>query len=211
MCSSDLQLLATDIRFARPKPSHRLALVVRLAALQHAQPDVPWTGVLLTRAASSESAKASTTEFGFRFRGDEAARCEAALAVLRMAAQMAMWSFRDAVPFLGDTSRSLAERDIDGAYEAFEKVNDAWESLLWAGLSPREMLDAPITRDDPAVIVPYLPSEWADEPDGIALDSRVAATAEWVWRTVNDAIEQIDSSGNPVTDAEVPEIGRAHV
>ena len=39
------QLLATDIRFARPKPSHRLALVVRLAALQHAQPDVPWTEI----------------------------------------------------------------------------------------------------------------------------------------------------------------------
>ena len=187
-----------DIRFARPKPSHELALAVRLAALQVHAPDIDWTAVLITRAESSRG-KLETTQHGIRVRGSGEERQQAARDVLTMASQLALWAFRDAVPLFDRSSRLVDRVDADAAFDELAKdLADQWVAILWSGQTPRELLDAPVAALDPTLLADHEPSTWAEVDHGFADGSRLAAVARWVWGTVRSSVVVVDANGQVV-------------
>ena len=177
-----------NIRFARPKPSHLLALAMQLAAVQRQQPDTDWSGVLISRGSSERS---KPTANGLRIRGSGAEQLANAERMLTLGADLFAWSRRDAVPLFDETSPLLVVGDLAGAYKAFDDDRkNAQVNLLWADASLDSLLLDSIVATDP----PWL-SEFAD-PDHP--DSRAVAVARWVWQTFDDTTEETDASGQPV-------------
>jgi len=177
-----------SIRFARPKPSHRLALAVQLAALQLQNPEAEWSGVLITRGSGTGKQPIAT---GLRLRGSGNDRLASAERMLALGVDLLTWSRRDAVPLFDQTSELLVAGDLAGAYKAFDDDRkNAQVNLLWADASLDSLLLDPIVATDPLWL-----SEFAD-PDYPG--SRAVAVARWVWQTFDDTTEEVDASGQPL-------------
>lgn len=183
-----------DIRFARPRPSHRLALAVRLAAIQVQEPKVAWSGVLITRGKNSS---AQPTALAMRLRGSDRDRLANAASVLALAAELLEWSRRDSVPLFDVVSERLAVDDYVGAYQQLERHwYDAFVSFLWPDPSLDSLLLDPIAETDPPLLAEFTRSDDRDRRDG-----RAVAVARWVWQIFTNAVEvteELDDSGEPV-------------
>ena len=175
-----------DMRFARPRPSYRLALALRMAAAQRQRPEGDWSAVLLTRAAYN----AKPVPLGMRLRGTGSVRQANAERLLGMAVQLLEWANRDAVPLFDRASEQLA---LDRVNDMFQKltsdVRDRFVSVLWPEVSGEALLRDPLLDTDPAFLSPF------------AHLSRATAVATWVWSTFDATVELVDEHGQPVAGA----------
>ena len=180
-----------DLRFARPRPSFRLALALRVATAQLHEPAHDWSGVLITRAAES-GRKVLTSTTGLRIRGEGSQRTQHAHELVGMAAQLLAWARRDAVPFLDRTSYPLALGDLGAAYEQLDKdLGDRFQALLWPGLSIEALQRDPVLPTDP----PQVQAIAAHGSMG-----RGEAVATWVWRVFDECVDLLDAGGATVRD-----------
>ncbi|MEY4606353.1 MAG: hypothetical protein RLY45_1113, partial [Actinomycetota bacterium] len=170
--------IVVDIDYRRPKSSHRLALAVRLAAAHLSNPAHDWSGILITRGESGKPPRGLT----LTLIGDGVERNRSAMRIVTMAVELALWSMRDAVPLFDTASELLAGgRTADAANALENAYRDAYESMLWPGLSLASMLEDPVTSTDPHPV-----RETATQ----AGSSRAVATAQWVWGTYAAAIAE---------------------
>lgn len=169
-----------DLRFARPKPSMRLAMALQIAVLQLQQPDTTWSGIVIPRGAD-ESAKPSG--YGLRIRGVRGARREHAEQLVGMALQLLVWARRDAVPFFDRASADLAAGSISAMYGSLESdVMNRHVALLWPEVSVEGLLADPVLESDP--------------PRDLRLgESRAQAVARWVWDTMAATVERFGVDG----------------
>jgi exodeoxyribonuclease V gamma subunit len=172
--------LVVDLRFARPRPSHALAMAVNVALLQLQQPNVRWQGVVIARGKNATTAASAS---GLRLRGTGAARQQHARRLLAMAVQLLAWARRDAVPFFDRTSAALAEGSVGAMYPALDSdLLNRHTALLWADVSVEALLVDPVLVTDPL--------------DDVRLgESRAEAIARWVWSTFEAAVERVDPAG----------------
>jgi hypothetical protein len=173
--------IVVDIDYRRPKSSHRLALAVRLAAAHLADPEHDWSGILITRGESGKPPRGLT----LTLIGDGVERNRSAMRIVKMAVELALWSMRDAVPLFDTASELLAGgRTADAANALENAYRDAYESMLWPGLSLASMLEDPVEPTDPQPV-----RETATQSGA----SRAMATAQWVWGTYGGAIAEVDA------------------
>ncbi len=180
-----------DLRFARPRPSFRLALALRVAAAQLHEPAHDWSGVLVTRAAEA-GRKQLTTVTGLCIRGEGEQRAANAHALLGTAAQLLAWARRDAVPFLDRTSYHLAIGDLSAAYDLLDKdLDDRFQGLLWPDLSIEALQRDPVLPTDPPAV------------QAVAVDGSMGrgdAVATWVWQVFDRCVQLLDANGGRVGD-----------
>lgn len=189
---SDHEVVVVDVRYARFKPSHRLAAVVRLAALQVARPESDCRAVVIARSKES-GAKNPTHAEAWVLRGSTAdERLASARALLDVAHRMWEWAQYDAVPFFDRTSVELVQPnsgDLDKALES--DLRDSWTSTLWNGITVDDL------RDEPAL---------ASDPDWLPSGARAVAVASEVWRVFDgcvvsdDPIAESGADGSGVGD-----------
>lgn len=171
-------LTVVDVRYARFRPSHRLAAVVRLAAVQLAQPERDCRAVLVTRAKESNTTSPVHSEELALAGSTPSERLVSARALLDLAHRMWEWSQYDAVPFLDRTSAELVKPkpgDLDSTLEA--DLRDSWVAMLFGGVTVDDLRDEPTLATDP---------EWL--PPG----SRAMAVASEVWRVVEECTVRTD-------------------
>jgi len=174
-----------DVRFVRPKPSHRLGAAVKLAAAELAAPDRHWMAVVITRDAR-DSDKALAT--GLRLRGSGQARRRSAAMVLDMALGLYRWALYDAVPLFEKMSSAWHDQrraDLVGALS--DDLEDRYTGLLWEGVSLDDLLSARVLHSDP-------------EPVRSDPRPRAAAVAAWVWDTYARCVDHVDQHGQLVGD-----------
>jgi exonuclease V gamma subunit len=175
-----------DMRFARPRPSYRLALALRMAAAQRQDPDADWSAVLLTRADYGAKPK----PLGMRVRGTGAVRQANAERLLGMAVELLEWATRDAVPLFDRASKALADDRINDVFQMLTSdVRDRFVAVLWPEVSGEALLRDPLLDTDPAFLGPF------------THHSRAAAVATWMWGTFDDTVELVDEHGRPVAGA----------
>ena len=175
-----------QVRFTRPRPSHRLGLAVQVALLERQYPDTEWSGVVVDRGVYT-----TPSAFRVRLRGDAAERMEAADALLATVGQLLEWSLRDAVPLFDRTSARLAFDDMNGALGAIDNdLNDQYVSALWPDLSLEALRFDPVVVNDPPLL---LPTDIG--PDG---RGRGHLAARWLWHTYYGAVEETDAKGELV-------------
>lgn len=175
-----------EVEFRRLRPSHRLALAVRLALAQLTEPGLEWSAVLVARAEQGPK----VTSCRLRLRGDDPdGRRHSATTLLDLAVQVSLWSLRDAVPLFDAASASLAERDFAAAANELDNsLPDAHRDLLWPDLSLAGLLADPVHPADPAAVADVGRSTGA---------SRAVATAMWVWRTYAETVAEESTDASP--------------
>lgn len=191
-----------DFRFAKPRPSYRLGLAVRLAALQYAYPSVDWQATLVRRSAGSEPPIDV-----LRIAGQHQDRKNRAAALLGCALHLYEWSLRDAVPLFERASEPIHRGSRSAAAGAFTSdiERNEWVRLLWDRWSLDDVLEAPLLPTDPAAVHAASRVERADGRE--VLLGRGVATAAWVWGTYGKCIEVYDHKAG----AFVPASGAALV
>src|SRR4029079_6036653 len=97
-------VVVADVRFTKDRPSFRLAMGVRVAALQLTHPDVACRGWVVARPDGS-SAKVPAWEVSVCGEGDD--RLDHAAAYLRTVHTLLQWARRDAVPLFERLSATV--------------------------------------------------------------------------------------------------------
>jgi hypothetical protein len=177
-----------DTRYARPRPSQRLGLAVRLAALQAEHPDTDWTAVLVTRKEQDSAARTPVTAMRVRGTGDDRQRL--AREFLVRAVELLSWALCDAVPLFERTSLALASGNWGGADTALgNDLKDDAVRFLWGDTNVDDLRDAPHCKHDPSTVEP---SE---------LGGRAVAVAQWVWGLLRNTVEYVDRDGSVIDAA----------
>lgn len=171
-----------QLQYSKLRPSHRLGLAVRVAALQVHQPDVDWSGVLIGNDAGTASA------VGVRIVGDGAQRVASARRLLSMAVQLHTWAACDAVPLFDEASHALGTGSMSAAVDGLSRdfKYDAHRRLLWPELTFDGWLLEPVSPFDPQ------PVQQVANHGSVG---RAQAVATWVWDTVTACTEQVDENG----------------
>ena len=177
------------VQASRLKPSHRLAMAVRVAAMQLHERDVDWSGVLIGRG---EKVPEGT---GMRVAGAGDQRVAAAKRLIDMAVQLHAWASCDAVPFFDQASEALGlgslSRAADGLSKDFEY--DAHRKLLWPDITFDGWLLEPVSPVDPQPVRNLAHTKsWG----------RAQAVATWVWSTLRECTEMIDQHGVAIDPTE---------
>jgi len=178
-----------DIRFTRPRASFQLALALRVAALQAAEPlgGRDWMGILICREGSGRTDQWSV---GLRVRDTGRARIDNAQRLMRAAAVVHSWVQRDAVPLFERTSRELAlGRDSDVTYKFKSDLADAHTSFIWGASTTDSLFVDPLLGSDPPEIREYAHRK--------QITSRAIAAARWLWDAYGETIEEIAEPGSP--------------
>lgn len=156
----------SDVRFAKDRPSFRLALAVRLAVLQLLHPDQSCQAVLIPRRATDRE---SLPTYALTVAGDGDERQAHAAAYLRMAVQLHAWAMRDAVPFFDQLGEAFGtdKRSYDTRWRT-DRFDDAVR-LLWGHHDVASLLALPVEPTDPEPVRAQ------------AAAGRAVATSRWVW------------------------------
>jgi len=175
-----------QVRYTRPRPSHRLALAVQLALLERQYPDTEWSGVVVDRGTNG-----NPQAHRLRLRGEAAERMEAADSLLAVVVQLLEWALRDAVPLFDRASFCLAFDDLTGVVGGLEEdLRDQYLAALWPDVSVESLRFDPVVALDPPLL---LPTELGPGGRG-----RGHLAARWLWHTYYDAVEETNHKGEVV-------------
>ena len=179
-----LEHTVVQVRYSRPRPSHRLALALQLAALKLLPGSDSWSGVLIDRGEKKP------TFTRLRLAGDAREQRDGATRLLVAAIELYLWAMRDAVPLFDRASEALANGNLDAAETKLtDDLLDQWITALWPSMSLERLRVDPLLSTDPDIL-----GMFETRPPS---SSRAELVAKWLWRTYSAVISEGDDDHDP--------------
>ncbi len=131
------------VSYSRPKPRHRLAAALHLAAAVVAQPEHPWKAVVAARGDSGKKPKPV-----WLTPADGPQRVTAAQHLLDVALSLRLQALREPLPLFEFASEDLYTTGCIDEDKLNNDLNDTYTKFLWEDADPDQLLPAanPLAR-----------------------------------------------------------------